>query len=221
MSNKWLISFLILSQVWIACASQMSLPMNPKTHALATQIESLDYPTLIFGDAFADLSAHESALRDIISSADASHPARFLAAELLRKSGKLDLKDVNADALAEAYCQALLTCTSERGFSMGLVGNAWGYLSLGDDLGLGQIFIDLGQASIPALRRLATHREVVQYEGSRDATTGNALMPRVKDFAAYYLHLITGVALRPLTLGDRDFAARDAAILQLLSDLQD
>jgi hypothetical protein len=85
-SQGWpLFSFLILSQVWIACASQMSLPMNPKTHALATQIESLDYPTLIFGDAFADFSAHEAALRDIIRSADASYAARFLAAELLRR----------------------------------------------------------------------------------------------------------------------------------------
>jgi hypothetical protein len=126
---------------------------------------------------------------------------------------------VNADPLAEAYCQALLSCTSEAGFSMGLAGNAWGFLWFDQDPGLGQVLIELGNGSIPALRRLASHRDVILYEGSKEATTGNALMPRAKDFAAYYLHRITGLAVRPITLGDRDFAARDAAIEQLLSAL--
>jgi hypothetical protein len=195
--------------------------MNPETRSFAALIESSDYPTLIFGSTFEESPSNHQALHDIVRSVDASPRARFLAAELLRKSGALDLKDVNTDALAEAYCQALLTCTSESGFGLGLAGNAWGYLWHDGTLGLGQVLIDLGEASVPALRRLAAHNEVVLYEGSREATTGDALMPRAKDFAAYYLQRITGGTMRPITLGDRDFAARDAAIAQLLSVLQD
>jgi hypothetical protein len=217
MSSKLLLAFLLLSNAWNACPSQLSPVMNPETRAFAALIESSDYPTLIFAES----SSNHQALNEIVRSVDASARARFLAAELLRKSAALDLKDVNTDALAEAYCQALLTCTSEGGFSLGLAGNAWGYLWHDGDPGLGQVLIDLGQASIPALRRLAAHNEVVLYEGSREATTGNALMPRAKDFAAYYLQRITGVTIRPIVLGDRDFAARDTAIAQLLSVLQD
>ncbi len=221
MSGRLLLAFLLLSHVWNISLSQLLPVMNLETRSIAAQIESSDYPTLIYGSTFAESPSNHQALHEILRSADASHRARFLAAELLRKSGSLELKDVNGDALAEAYCRALLTSTSEGGFSLGLAGNAWGYLWHDGTLGLGQVLIDLGQTSIPALRRLAAHNEVVLYEGSREATTGDALMPRAKDFAAYYLHRITEIALRPLTLGDRDFAARDAAIAQLLSVIQD
>lgn len=220
MSAKWLLAFLLITLVHTTCASQSSHPMAPETRTLAAQLESSDYPTLIYGTASAGAPDHK-VLQEILRSADASHRARFLAAEILRKAGALDLKEVDADALAEAYSQALLTCTSEGNFSLGLAGNAWGYLSYDGDPGLGKVFIDLGPASIPALRRLATHAEFVRYEGSREATTGDALMPRAKDFAAYYLHLITGISVRPIELGDRDFAARDSAIAHLLSTLPD
>jgi hypothetical protein len=221
MSIKWLVLLLLAFHFWSACASQSSSSMKPETRTLAAHIASFDYPTLIYGNTSLEPQSNQKALKEILRSSDASPRARFLAAELLRKSGELDLKDVNADALAEAYCQALLTCTSEGEFGLGLVGNVWGYLWFDGDPGMGQVLIDLDRASIPALRRLAAHNEVVLYEGSREATTGNALMPRAKDFAAYYLHRITSISTRPIQLGDRDFEARDAAIKQLLSEIKD
>lgn len=211
------VSFLSLS--WTSCAGQKPVPMPANMNALAARLDTADYAALIYEDADLDGAEDIAALESLLRGAETRPRVRFLAAELLRKAGRLDLAKVDAGLLAASYGWALQTATAEGGYSLDLAGNAWGYLWFNDDPGLGKVFLDLGPGSIPALRALTEDAAVVGYEGSKEATTGTSLMPRVKDFAAYYLHRITGIPMRPITMGDRDFEARDAAIVDLLAQL--
>jgi hypothetical protein len=71
---------------------------------------------------------------------------------------------------------------------------------------LGAVVIGLGKVAVPYLLKLLGDTGPVFSEGSREATTGNQLRFRIKDFAAYYIGKIEGV---PAPLHEQH-AARDA-----------
>ncbi|MBL8621389.1 MAG: hypothetical protein JNK64_08805 [Myxococcales bacterium] len=141
--------------------------------------------------------------------------ARFLAAEILfaRQPGypapalRPVLAKVYAIALGRTYGQV-------RG---GWVpANAWGLAyDLGDVGVAGRHLLALGPAALPALRTLLDRTEVVLYEGSEDATVGNARGYRVKDLAAYFIARLAG---RPLAFHPA-LADRDRAIAALIASL--
>lgn len=139
---------------------------------------------------------------------DAKRPlqVRFAAALALR--ARHDCAD--AAATAQVFATAL---------QRDLAGYAqpWGRLWAGDDAGvLGAAVIDLGRAAIPALTGLlddTTPRDV--YVGNEEATELAARGYRVKDFAAFYLARIAGIALA----WEPDRARRDAAIATLRTRL--
>lgn len=123
------------------------------------------------------------------------HEARFLAAEILFLKAPgfppPDLRPVLAPLYAEALAQ-----TGRQTGRWRLMANQWGLTYAGDDVGaLGPHLLALGDDAIAALRPLLDNAEPVLYEGSRDATTGNARGYRIKDLAAYYLGRLTGTAV--------------------------
>jgi hypothetical protein len=95
--------------------------------------------------------------------------------------------------------------------------NSWGLLYEYEDEGpVGSAFLTLGEQSIPALvKLLKDDRAVLKYQGSTEATVGNAYGYRVKDFAAYYLGRILGHPLKYY----RDMADRDQQIEGLKKQL--
>ncbi len=154
---------------------------------------------------------NQKQLERLVFEPDASLHAKFLAAELLRENGVTIAGDA-APILAEAYAQALASTSDAAGNPWRLNGNLWGFLQHADDPGhLGAVVIGLGKVAVPYLLKLLGDTGPVFYEGSREATTGNRLKFRIKDFAAYYIGKIEGV---PVPLHD-EHAARDAEIERL------
>ncbi|MBK9033131.1 MAG: hypothetical protein IPL61_17985 [Myxococcales bacterium] len=141
--------------------------------------------------------------------------ARFLAAEILFVRQPGYPAPALRPALAEVYAIALgRTYGQVRGGW--LPANAWGLAYDLDDVGAsGRHLLALGPAALPALRTLLDRAEVVQYEGSEDATVGNARGYRVKDLAAYFIARLAG---RPLAFHPAP-ADRDRAIASLIASL--
>ncbi|MBK7070756.1 MAG: hypothetical protein IPH44_00515 [Myxococcales bacterium] len=141
--------------------------------------------------------------------------ARFLAAEILFVRQPGYPAPALRPALAEVYASALgRTYGQVRGGW--LPANAWGLAYDLDDVGAtGRHLLALGPAAIPALRALLDRAEVVQYEGSEDATVGNARGYRVKDLAAYFIARLAGL---PLAFHPAP-ADRDRAIASLVASL--
>jgi hypothetical protein len=105
--------------------------------------------------------------------------ARVLAAEVLYEFGE----SPDAD-LGPAYAQALGRLPS---------GNLWGMLGkTSDDGPLGTHLIQQGASAAPELRKLLDDDTWLIYEGSKEATAGNAMDYTVKDAAAYFLRRIDG-----------------------------
>lgn len=150
--------------------------------------------------------------RLIAIAADEQAPieARFLAGEVLFEQDLAYVNQVGAEKMASIYAQAL--AGNLTGYA-----NSWGLLWEHDDEGpVGIRFSMLGDASIAALRPLLDDaRETMRYDGSEEATVGNAYHFRVKDFAAYYLSQITliPIAYHPAA------ADRDRAIAELAAKL--
>ena len=135
--------------------------------------------------------------------------------DAVRFAAALVLKSRNAKADPAATAEAFAA-----GLQKDLVGWAypWGWLWHGEDpLGhLGNTFIEIGQPAVPALTALlddATSRS--SYLGSEEATEMAMKRYRVKDFAAFYLSQITGIALP----WEQNLAKRDEAIATLRAQL--
>lgn len=141
--------------------------------------------------------------------------ARFLAAEILFVRQPGFPAPALRPALAEVYALALGHTYGEvRGGW--LPANAWGLAyDLGDVGAAGSHLLALGPAALPALRPLLDRTEVVLYEGSEEATVGNARGYRVKDLAAYFIARLAG---RPLAFHAAR-ADRDRAIAALIASL--
>jgi hypothetical protein len=56
---------------------------------------------------------------------------------------------------------------------------------------LGKKVISFGKIALPFLVKLLDDDGTVFYEGSKEATIGNAYHYRIKDFAAFYISKIT------------------------------
>ena len=201
--------------VAVAPAGTGSSAHTAGTDDLARKLVARGYRELFLrmdrSEAKALWSSSRPELEALIRDPAADHQARFLAAEIsfVEQPGfpPPDLRAVLAPLYAEAMAQ-----TSRTSGTWQLMANQWGLLYQGDSVGeLGTHLLALGSDAVAALRPLLGNAEHVLYEGSRNATTGNARMYRVKDIAAYYLGRL---ANHPVTFHD-DLAARDREIDRL------
>lgn len=151
-------------------------------------------------------------LKSIIKNPKSSLYAKFLAAELIRHF-RLELDPKWYGILAEAYAYALANTSADKGNIIHLNGNLWGLLYEENDTGyLGQQFIKFGDEAFPYLMNLLDDSDgKILYEGSEEATIGNAYQYRIKDFAAFYLSKIKNIPIK----FHQDFEKRDKEIEQL------
>lgn len=168
---------------------------------------SMDPQVNAIWNEFADVGLYMPLLED------AHRPAavRFAAALVLRSKHAEQLRKANPQIVAQVFATAL---------QLDLAGLAepWGHLWGSDDpLGLlGQVFIELGrpaQQSLEALLDDSTVRD--SYTGSEQATEMAMRRYRVKDFAAFYLARILGLALP----WESNLARRDDAIAKLRTQI--
>jgi hypothetical protein len=200
-----------------ATTAERSTTMQNQTSDLAHKLMSRAY-----GEFFV-LPAHEQTL-DRIWADPATHPAlealvaaaaqplaaRFLATEVLFARDLTFVSRVSAATVADIYARAL---------EQNLTGmaNSWGLLYEHDDAGpVGIRFVMLGEAAVPTLMRLLDNASApLIYDGSKEATVGNAYHYRIKDFAAYYLGSIRRI---PVAF-HRELAERDQEIARLKQQL--
>ncbi len=188
------------------------------TKKLENKLIDIGYPGLFMhgenGDTDAIWNGGENLkqLESIILSASSTPLAKFLAAEILRyfdiESDRLD--DV---VLAEAYVFALENTAEDKNKTVGLNGNLWGLLYEEDDVGyLGQQFVKFGDAAVsPLTKLLDDDAGRVFYDGSEEATIGNAYQYRIKDFAAFFISKIKNIPVEYF----QDFERRDKEIERL------
>jgi hypothetical protein len=125
-------------------------------------------------------------LTGVVLADDVPMLARFLAAEILFAKLPDYPPQNHKKALAAIYAAAL-----DQGFAHGA--NSWWFPP--GRFGLpGMHLVALGRSVLPALQRLLRDDRAASYEGSRDATYGNSLKPRMKDLAAVLAAKIVGVA---------------------------
>lgn len=201
----------------VGTASERSRTMQNQTSDLARKLTSRAY-----GDFFV-LPAHAQTVervwadpqnRPVLEAlvADPAQPeeARLLAAEVLFARDFTFTSRVSPAAVAEIYTRAL---------EQNLTGmaNSWGLLYDHGDAGpVGIRLVMLGDPAVPALSRLLDDgRAPLTYAGSKEATVGNGYHYRVKDFAAYYLGRIRGIAVA----FHQDPADRDQEIARLKARL--
>lgn len=146
----------------------------------------------------------------IVDSAEAPPKARFVACEVLGAEDPFYMQRHPPAQVAQIYATALAGDFTGRA-------NSWGLLYEEQDEGpVGVVFLAIGADAIPALAPLLDDdRRIHEYEGSEEATVGNAYGYRVKDFAAYYIGRIQG---QPLAWHP-EVADRDAQIEALKARL--
>ncbi len=145
----------------------------------------------------------EAALLQLIADSTQPTRARLIAAEVMFAKNFIFMNQMKIPALAKLYCDALADDVIGTA-------NPWGLLYDYDDAGeVGIRFQMMGKEAAPALLELLQDaRPGPFYEGSKEATTGQMLHYRIKDFAAYYISKIYNY---PLTYS-AEFKDRDAAI---------
>jgi hypothetical protein len=104
---------------------------------------------------------------------------RFLAAEILFKKTKNFPDEDRKAKLAEVYAAILASDLSINANIWGMPGKLNG--------ATGKHLLSMGHSIIPAFLPLLKNDSRIYYEGSEDATEGNAYQYRVKDFAAFFL----------------------------------
>ena len=149
-------------------------------------------------------------LQELIKNEQASTLARLIAAEVLYDADLLYLQQTGMKRIAAVYCKALQEDVTG-------VANSWGLLWENDDMGpLGTNLRMCGTSANECLLDLLKDTRIRNnYEGSEEATVGNAAGFRVRDFAAYYLSKINQIAL-PY---QRDVSKRDAAIDEMANEM--
>jgi hypothetical protein len=153
-----------------------------------------------------DGGANREALEAIVDGDGYGDLERVLAAEVLHAHA-----DSRPDAaLGPVYARAL-ALSGVRDGPLVFSGNLWGLLGDGGDGPLGEHLLEAGDAAVEPLRALLDDTAPLLYEGSEDATIGNARGYRVKDAAAYFIGRLTG---DDLALHE-DPADRDAEIERL------
>jgi hypothetical protein len=122
-------------------------------------------------------------LSALAADSTADMQARFLAAEVLARERSL-VPDSERACLASVYVAALRNAE---------LANIWGMP--GElDAPAGQHLVAIGAKAVAGLVSLLDDRRQVPYGGSEEATVGNSYKYRVKDFAAFFIHRILGVA---------------------------
>ena len=166
---------------------------------LEKQLAETSFPELFLRGDFSkadqiwESGKNRAALEAILVSATAADYVKFLTAELLRKK-EAPLKKEISGILAGVYATALKNSTWDAGNTFQLNGNVWGFLYEQDDAGhLGKQLVSFGEAAVPHLIALLNDAGRVLYEGSQEATIGNAYQYRIKDFAAFYISKITNI----------------------------
>ena len=163
-------------------------------------------------DAFWSEPNSRQNLENLVRDTSASPLARFLACEVLFEKEFLFIGSVGPEVIAPVYTYALQN-------NLTGLANSWGLLYEHNDVGpVGSNLTTLGQEALPAILELLNdERVLLEYEGSEEATVGNAYKFRIKDFAAYYISKITR---KPLAY-HADTAARDKAIEALRATLNE
>jgi hypothetical protein len=196
-----------------ARTAERSTAMQDQTRDLARKLTSRAYGEFFVLPDHAqtiDRIWADAANRPVLEAlvADAAQPlaARFLAAEVLFARDFAFTARVSATLVADIYAGAL-----EHNLTG--MANSWGLLYEHDDAGpVGIRFVMLGEAAVPALLRLLGNASApLIYDGSKEATVGNAYHYRVKDFAAFYLGRIRRI---PVAF-HREPAERDQEIARL------
>jgi hypothetical protein len=145
-------------------------------------------------------------LAALIADTGANWEARFLAAEILACKQSEYPAPSEIGLLAPLYADALRH--SE-------LANIWGMPGELDGAA-GQHLVALGAAAAVALTPLLNDARPIIYGGSEEATVGNSYNYRVKDFAAFFIHCITGL---PYSL-HKTPQERDSEIERLRTSLQ-
>lgn len=141
----------------------------------------------------------------VVVALDAKLPAgpRFLASEMLAEHAPAWPDSTLASTLGPVYAQVLSQGSAANGNSWGLPGVAPGAVA--------RHVLRLGQEAASAFVPLLDDSTGVRFEGSEEATLGNAFGYRVKDIAA---SLIAALRQLPFAI-DHDPNRRDAAIAAL------
>jgi hypothetical protein len=139
--------------------------------------------------------ANREALLAIVADRRYGDLERVLASEILYANDPAYPPRGWDDLLGSVYARALaITGTGDR--PIVLTGNEWGFLYHGGGEGaLGAHLLAAGSAAIGHLVPLLDDPAPVFYEGSQEATLGNALDYRVKDAAAYYIGVLAGISV--------------------------
>lgn len=152
-----------------------------------------------------------SRLEAVAADEQAPLKARFVACEVM-----FEREDTGIDVVGQARVAGIYAA----GLQANVTGmaNPWGMPFEGYDYGpAGARLVGMGQLAVAALLPLLDDgRPGPVYEGSEEATVGNARGYRIKDFAAFYLSRITKtpMAWHP------DPAERDVEIARLEQALQ-
>ena len=186
---------------------------------IAQLLADAGYPGLFLAgdrsraDAAWDGGANRAELEAVVTDETHDDLTRLLASEVLYAKAPDYPPGGWEGTLAPLYARGLaLTGLSDGppAFS----GNEWGfmYAGAGDPHGvLGAHLLATGKSAVAPLLALLDDTAPMLYEGSQEATIGNAQRLRVNDAAAYYLGRLTGT---PIVLHD-DLGERDAEIERL------
>jgi hypothetical protein len=112
------------------------------------------------------------------------------------------LRDDAKEVLGYIYSRALFM-TGDRSDGFNLSANQWGFMYANNwtenkktvDI-TGEHLLIAGKRALPYLRKLLDDSARLWYEGSEEATIGNAMHYRVKDAAAFFIGEITGVTVK-------------------------
>jgi hypothetical protein len=213
-------SVLLLSAVIFLCCSTTN-QTNVRNDKLAAQLTEIGYAHLFqlgarsLADSIWRSEENHQALLEIVSDTGYDDYARLLASEILfEKKMNYPAKGLE-DTLAYIYSKALFITGDTVG--RGLSGNLWGFMYEGGHNGrLGSRLVEIGKKAVPYLSKLLDDTGLIVYDGSEETLVGERLNYRVKDAAAYYIWIITGIAV-PFR---ENWADRDIEIERLKKKLE-
>jgi hypothetical protein len=187
----------------ISCSmTTPKLGSQDSDQALAERLLAMDYHAILLpGTAEADAlwadGVHADALVRLARDAERPMRVRLFALEVYRIRRDALPEGFTVQAAMPLYIYAL-TQTPWEDSDLGISGNDWGMLAYLDRQGytgaggLTQRTLSLGPDLVPLLRPLLDDSRLVQYAGSRDATTGNMLAYQVRDVTAYLIQRLLG-----------------------------
>lgn len=188
---------MFVAVILLQCSTATASPMNTETtasfaHKLVDRTfgEFFIYPMhdQTIDRIWAD-PENRPLLDSVLADTSISSEAKFLAAEVFFKKDILFMQRHAPEKVAAIYVEALKNNWTG-------MANSWGLMYKHEDEGpVGIAFLTIGEKAITPLSGLLDDETILQYQGSREATVGNAYRYRVKDAAAYYIGRILGAPL--------------------------